>query len=81
MAATHILLPQQPYLNVIERKYNRQILEPDPIILAPTPTQNSAHGVEFKCCPAQPFTAVFPNATIERAEKLMPHNERYLSAN
>ena len=32
-AATHILLPQQTYLNVIERKYKRQILMPDPIIL------------------------------------------------
>ena len=33
LSATHILLPQQPYLNVIERKYKRQILMPDPIIL------------------------------------------------
>ena len=33
LSATHILLPQQPYLNVIERKYKRQILKPDPIIL------------------------------------------------
>ena len=35
MSATHILLPQQLYLNVIERKYKRQILMPDPIILDP----------------------------------------------
>ena len=28
-----ILLPQQPNLNVIERKFKRQILKPDPIIL------------------------------------------------
>ena len=34
LSATHILLPQQPYLNVIERKYKRQVLLPDPIILA-----------------------------------------------
>ena len=34
LSATHILLPQQTYLNVIERKYKRQILLPDPIILA-----------------------------------------------
>ena len=33
MSATHILLPQQPNLNVIERKFKRQILMPDPIIL------------------------------------------------
>ena len=33
MSATHILLPQQPNLNVIERKFKRQILKPDPIIL------------------------------------------------
>ena len=33
LSATHILLPQQTYLNVIERKYKRQILMPDPIIL------------------------------------------------
>ena len=33
MSATHILLPQQTFLNVIERKYKRQILLPDPIIL------------------------------------------------
>ena len=36
LSATHILLPQQTYLNVIERKYKRQILMPDPIILAYT---------------------------------------------
>ena len=29
----YILLPQQLYLNVIERKYKRQIFMPDPIIL------------------------------------------------
>ena len=29
-----MLLPQQPNLNVIERKFKRQILKPDPIILA-----------------------------------------------
>ena len=34
LSATHILLPQQPNLNVIERKFKRQILMPDPIILA-----------------------------------------------
>ena len=34
LSATHILLPQQLYLNVIERKYKRQIFMPDPIILA-----------------------------------------------
>ena len=33
LSATHILLPQQTFLNVIERKYKRQILLPDPIIL------------------------------------------------
>ena len=33
LSATHILLPQQPNLNVIERKFKRQILKPDPIIL------------------------------------------------
>ena len=33
LSATHILLPQQPNLNVIERKFKRQILMPDPIIL------------------------------------------------
>ena len=27
------MLPQQPNLNVIERKFKRQILKPDPIIL------------------------------------------------
>ena len=37
LSATHILLPQQFYLNVIERKYKRQILLPDPIILASAP--------------------------------------------
>ena len=34
LSATHILLPQQSNLNVIERKFKRQILKPDPIILA-----------------------------------------------
>ena len=34
LSATHILLPQQPNLNVIERKFKRQILMPDPIIIA-----------------------------------------------
>ena len=34
LSATHILLPQQPNLNIIERKFKRQILKPDPIILA-----------------------------------------------
>ena len=34
LSATHILLPQQPNLNVIERKFKRKILMPDPIILA-----------------------------------------------
>ena len=33
LSATHILLPQQPNLNIIERKFKRQILKPDPIIL------------------------------------------------
>ena len=33
LSATHILLPQQLNLNVIERKFRRQILMPDPIIL------------------------------------------------
>ena len=33
LSATHILLSQQTYLNAIERKYKRQILMPDPIIL------------------------------------------------
>ena len=33
LSATYILLPQQPNLNVIERKFKRQILKPDPIIL------------------------------------------------
>ena len=33
LSATHILLPQQSNLNVIERKFKRQILKPDPIIL------------------------------------------------
>ena len=42
LSATHILLPQQTYLNVIERKYKRQILMPDPIIL-----DLLAHKVEF----------------------------------
>ena len=37
LSATHILLPQQPNLNVIERKFKRQILMPDPIILAEHP--------------------------------------------
>ena len=36
LSATHILLPQQPYLNIIERKYKHQILMPDPIILGMT---------------------------------------------
>ena len=36
LSATYILLPQQPNLNVIERKFKRQILKPDPIILALT---------------------------------------------
>ena len=27
------MLPQQPNLNIIERKFKRQILKPDPIIL------------------------------------------------
>ena len=36
LSATHILLPQQTYLNVIERKYQRQIFLPDPIILDTT---------------------------------------------
>ena len=31
------MLPQQPNLNVIERKYKRQIFPPDPIILELTP--------------------------------------------
>ena len=34
LSATYILLPQQPNLNVIERKFKRQILMPDPVILA-----------------------------------------------
>ena len=34
LSATHILLPQLPYLNVIERKYKHQNLKPDLIILA-----------------------------------------------
>ena len=34
LSATYILLPQQPNLNIIERKFKRQILKPDPIILA-----------------------------------------------
>ena len=34
ITSTYILLPQQPNLNVIERKFKRQILKPDPIILA-----------------------------------------------
>ena len=33
LSATRILLPQQRNLNVIERKYKRQIFLPDPIIL------------------------------------------------
>jgi len=33
LSATYILLPLPP-LNVIERKFKRQILKPDPIILA-----------------------------------------------
>ena len=33
LSATHILLPQQPNLNVIERKFKRQIFMPDSIIL------------------------------------------------
>ena len=33
LSATYILLPLPP-LNVIERKFKRQILRPDPIILA-----------------------------------------------
>ena len=33
LSATHILLPQQPNLNVIERKFKRQIFKPDPIIM------------------------------------------------
>ena len=37
LSATYILLPQQPNLNVIERKFKCQILKPDPIILTHTP--------------------------------------------
>ena len=33
LSATYILLPQQPNLNIIERKFKSQILKPDPIIL------------------------------------------------
>ena len=33
LSATYILLPQQPNLNEIERKFKRQIFKPDPIIL------------------------------------------------
>ena len=44
LSAAHILLPQQTYLNVIERKYKRQILLPDPIILA---DNTSAAGPSF----------------------------------
>ena len=33
VSATYIMLPQQPNLNIIERKFKRQILKPDPIIL------------------------------------------------
>ena len=40
LSATHILLPQQTFLNVIERKYKRQILLPDPIIL-----DNNPHNI------------------------------------
>ena len=36
LSATHILLPQQPNLNVVDRKFKRQILKPDPIILDST---------------------------------------------
>ncbi len=58
LSATHILLPQQPNLNVIERKFKRQILMPDPIILAcdpllvPAPlfgTHPSGLPI-YKCC-------------------------------
>ena len=35
LSATHILLPQQSNLSVIERKFKCQILKPDPIILDP----------------------------------------------
>ena len=38
LSATYILLPQQPNLNVIERKFKRQILKPDPIILVLGPS-------------------------------------------
>ena len=50
LSATHILLPQQPNLNVIERKFKRQILMPDPIILDPE-AQNSEprYGVVWVC--------------------------------
>ena len=37
VSATYIMLPQQPNLNIIERKYKRQIFPPDPIILELTP--------------------------------------------
>ena len=33
VSATYIMLPQQPNLNIIERKFKRQILKPNPIIL------------------------------------------------
>ena len=49
LSATHILLPQQSNLNVIERKFKRQILKPDPIILAPVPYDNNCIGVPISC--------------------------------
>ena len=33
LSATYILLPQLPYLNIVEKKYKRQNLMPAPIIL------------------------------------------------
>ena len=44
LSATYILLPQQPNLNVIERKFKRQILKPDPIILALSSTADNCQG-------------------------------------
>ena len=40
--ATYIMLPQQPNLNIIERKFKRQILKPDPIILGETAIKHFA---------------------------------------
>ena len=61
LSATYILLPQQPNLNIIERKFKRQILMPDPIILATSP------GLLQVCC------QVFYNSIEARAQRCCQH--------